>query len=184
PPIYGCWHAHVDRVNAPGADTAWVNQLNLDPRYRAGAGLGARVIRAHQDEYLRSAWAQIGDVLGVNRKIRRAQLAIKAASAVFSKSVASLPPERSIALLSPVLDKVRGGSVTLAATVRASVASRAAVSLSMVKQLRPRGRIARALFPVETRRGAIAKTVSGVAKGTLSPAGPRPAAGGVTVEGV
>ena len=102
PPIYGCWHARVDRVNAPGADAVWVNQLNLDPRYRAGAGLGRASSGLIKTNTCAARGLQIGDVLGVNRKIRRAQLAIKAASAVFSKSVASLPPERSIALLSPV----------------------------------------------------------------------------------
>ncbi len=184
PPVYGCWHAHVERVNTPGADATWVNQLNLDPRYRAAAGLGVRVIRAHQDEYLRSAWAQIGDVLTVNRKIRRAQLAIKAASAVFAKSLSPLPPERAMALLSPILGKIRGGSVTLAAAIRASVAPRAAFSLAMVKQLRPRGRIARSLFPQETRTTAIGSTITHLTQGTLSAAPPRPAPGGATVENV
>src|SRR5262249_6858329 len=47
PPIYGCWHAQVEEVHA-AAGTGWVNALNLDPRYRAAAGIGAHVIRDNQ----------------------------------------------------------------------------------------------------------------------------------------
>ena len=184
PPIYGCWQARVERVNTPGADATWVNELNLDPRYRAAAGLGARIIRAHQEEFVRSAWAQIGDVLSVNRKIRRAQLAIKAASALYAKSVSPLPPERAMALLSPTLPKIRGGTVTLAAAVRASVVPRATLSPAMAKQLRPRGRIARSLFPLPARGTALDGVVAGLTQGKISPAPPRPAPGGATVENV
>jgi hypothetical protein len=184
PPIYGCWPARVNRVNTPGADAVWVNELNLDPRHRAAAGLGSRVIRSHQDEYLRAAWSQIGDVLTVNRKIRRAQLAVKAASAAYAKSLTPLPAERALALLAPTLTKVRGATVTLAATVRASVAPRAAFSVALVRQLRPQGRIARALFPAETRPVALGSTVSGLSQGKLTAAPPPPPPGGATVEAV
>ena len=113
PPIYGCWHAQVERVSAAPRDAGWVNALNLDPRYRAAAGLGARVIRANQERYMRVAWEQIGDVLAVNQKIRRAQLATKAASAAYVKSFKPLPPERALALAAPVFAKVLGSPTTL-----------------------------------------------------------------------
>jgi hypothetical protein len=184
PPIYGCWHAHVEKVNTPASDAQWVNDLNLDPRYRATAGLGVRVIRAHQDEYLRSAWSQIGDVLTVNRKIRRAQLAVKAASAAYTKSLMPLAPERALSLLAPTLGKIRGGPITLASMVRASVTPRAALSPALAKLLRPRGRIGRALFPAEARASSVAVLVGGLSQGRLSAAPPRPAAGGATIESI
>src|SRR5262249_33048125 len=99
PPIYGGWHANVDRVD-PSQPDRWIEALNLDPRYRAAAGLGARVVRANQERYMRVAWQQIGDVLAVNQRIRRAQLATKAASALYAKSLAPLAPERAVALAS------------------------------------------------------------------------------------
>jgi hypothetical protein len=49
PPIYGSWHAGVDRVELPAQDAGWVPAVNLDPRYRAAAGLGARVVLKNQD---------------------------------------------------------------------------------------------------------------------------------------
>ena len=42
PPIYGRYHAAVTSVSATAS--GWVNELNLDPRVRAAAGLGAEIV--------------------------------------------------------------------------------------------------------------------------------------------
>ena len=154
PPIYGCWHAQTERVSAAGVAGRWVDQLNLDPRYRAVAGLGARVVRANQERYMRTAWEQIGDVLSVNRQIRRAQLATKAASALYVKSLASLPAERALAIAGPVFEQ--GARERDDARVRGqgepSAARRGAPALR--KQMRPRGRLARHALTSEERAPA------------------------------
>ena len=162
PPIYGCWHAQVDQVSAAPTEAGWVNSLNLDPRYRAAAGLGARVIRDNQERYMRIAWEQIGDVLALNHAIRRAQLATKAAAAAYAKSLAPLPPERAMTLAAPVFAKVLGSATTLAAQMKASRVPRATVSAALRKQLRPRGRLARRLFAADLRADAAARTFAGV----------------------
>jgi hypothetical protein len=182
PSIYGTWYAQVDRVNA--ATGGWLNDLNLDPRNRAAAGLGARVIREHQEEYMRIAWLGIGDVITVNNQIRRAQLATKASSATYTRTVAALPAERATALVSPVFNKVLGSPVTLGALVSASRVPRAALSPALRKQLRPRGVAARQLLPAAERIGGIAHVIAGVSDGTLSAAPPRAPAGGPTIESV
>src|SRR5262249_22119594 len=58
PPFYGSFA--VDREAVPRS--GWLTDLNLEPRLRAAAGLGARVVRAHQHEYLAAAWDQAGDI--------------------------------------------------------------------------------------------------------------------------
>ncbi|MFI8461367.1 hypothetical protein [Kitasatospora sp. NPDC085464] len=83
PPLYGRWHALTSRllIDDAGhplpspANRAWVHRLNLDPRYRVAANFGTRVVQARQDEFMDAAWAQIGDVLQANARIREAQLA-------------------------------------------------------------------------------------------------------------
>ena len=182
PPIYGCWPAQVQRVNSAPDSSGWVNSLNLDPRYRAAAGLGARVIRKNQEKYMRSAWDQIGDVLTVNHKIRRAQLAIKAAFSVFTKSVLTLPPERVVALASPVFAKVVGAPKTLASLVKSSLLPSAAVSTAFRKQLRPRGQLAKRMLTADVRTTALSKMVTGLSAGTHTAAPPRLPAGGATVD--
>ena len=43
----------------PRPDTRWVAELNLDPRSRAAAGLGAEIVRQRDEEYMERAWAQV-----------------------------------------------------------------------------------------------------------------------------
>jgi hypothetical protein len=182
PPIYGCWHARVERVTAPAS--GWVNELNLDPRHRAAAGLGARVIRKHQEEYMRLAWAGIGEVITINHRIRRAQLSVKASATAYARTVAALPAARATALIAPVFGKVLGSPLTLRALVSASRVPRAAFSPALRKQLRPRGLAARQLLPESERIGGIARVISGLSDGTFSAAPPRGPAGGATLEAV
>ena len=97
PPLYGRWHVLVtDRVD-PGGMRNWVNELNLDPRFRAAAGLGARVIRADQEEYMKLAWEQVGEMLAANRQATSSRFAAGAAQKAFEKHLAPLPTERALA---------------------------------------------------------------------------------------
>jgi hypothetical protein len=184
PPIYGSWHAGVERVDLSAADPGWVPELNLDPRYRAAAGLGARVVRKNQDAYMRSAWGQIGDVLTVNAKIRRAQLATKASSAMYSKSVVKLNVEYATALSSPVFAKVMGSPTTLRALTLASRLPRATLSPAFRKLLRPRGRVALTMLPEGSRQSAISTMVQGINDGSLTASPPQPIPDGGTLESV
>ena len=181
PPIYGCWHAAVERVVTPPA--GWVNELNLDPRFRAAAGLGARVIRANQEQYMRLAWEQIGDVLTVNHKIRRIQFATKAVSAVYVRTAQALPAERATILTAPVFGKVLGSPTTLRALVNGSRVPQAALSPAIRKQMRSRGPLARRLLPEAERIAGAATMLAALSAGTASAAPPRPPASGATVEG-
>ncbi len=91
PPLYGHWHALIDRLDPALAPTSWFHRLNTDPRYRAAAGLGARVVRKNQEAYMREAWRQIGDVLRANETINRTQLGMLASEASYAKSIVALP---------------------------------------------------------------------------------------------
>jgi hypothetical protein len=131
---------------------------------------------------VRIAWEQIGDVIKANQKIRLAQLATKAASATYAKSLVPLPQDRAVALASPVFTKVLGSPTTLAAMVRSSSLPRAAVSIALRKRLRPRGAVARRFVPAGDRVNGMARMLDGIGRGRISAAPPRPAAGGATLE--
>ena len=85
PPLYGRWHAHVDRLDC--GEPGWVNELNRDPRLRVPAGFGARSIQTGAEGYMARAWAQLGDLPVANQRIRQAQLGLAAA-----KSLHQPPP--------------------------------------------------------------------------------------------
>lgn len=76
PPIYGKWHALKTSLTQPSeSDNDWLHELNLDPRYRAMAGLGAEVVRTNQEEYMKKAWEDIDRVMAANRVLSSLQVA-------------------------------------------------------------------------------------------------------------
>lgn len=72
PPLYGQHHAGRDSASATGS--TWFDTVNLDPAYRAAAGLGAAVVAAHQEDFMERAWAQIDAVRQANARLRQFQL--------------------------------------------------------------------------------------------------------------
>ncbi len=81
-PLYGRWHALTQRLLKERDNTTdisssdnWVHELNLDPRWRVPAGFGTKVVQENQENYMKAAWDQIGEVLEANKKIREGQLA-------------------------------------------------------------------------------------------------------------
>jgi hypothetical protein len=154
PPIYGRWHAMIERVlkDRDGSDIHhdynWVNELNLDPRYRVSAHFGTRVVQENQEEYMNAAWEQIGDVLKANEKIRLAQFAMAAADIWYAKHVqpmAKSNPQKFMMLSAPVQRRVVMDGLTVHQVVRESVLPTAVVSAPMRRIIRPRGRLVRRL---------------------------------------
>ncbi len=94
PPVYGRWHrgqlkdedadGHKNIVDA-NAQHEWLDALNLDPRHRLAAGLGAEVIRTHQEPLMASAWEQLGEMEKINGILRNAQLGRDASASLHNK---------------------------------------------------------------------------------------------------
>lgn len=172
-PLYGRWHALVQRMSVDPAQRNWVNELNVDPRYRAVAGFGTRVVQAGQEEYMRLAWQQIGEILAANRRIHFAQMAIKSSQAAFVKNLKPLPVASALAITKPVHAKVMASPTTVAHLVKGSRLPAAALSGAFRKQLRPRGPIARRAFSDGTETRPHAAAVGRLNEGAVSAAPPR-----------
>ena len=72
PPIYGSWHAGVERVEMPAARSGLGAGAQSRPALSRRGGPGRRASCAStRTQYMRSAWEQIGDVLAINATIRR-----------------------------------------------------------------------------------------------------------------
>lgn len=174
PPIYGRWHALIERVlndrngNPIHHNYNWINELNLDPRYRVPAHFGTRVVQENQEEYMDAAWKQVGDVLKAIRQIRFAQVA-QAASGIwyqkYLKEMATVNPEKAFMITAPVQSRILMDSSTIFHTVRESVVPNALVSAPMRRITRPRGRFIKDLkrktpsldFRPETLLGKLSK---------------------------
>jgi hypothetical protein len=181
PPLMGGWHALLNKVDPAGMDR-WINELNLDPRARAAGGLGGRVIEKNQERYMKLAWEQVGEVLAANRRAAFLRFAQAAAQKNFVRSVASLPPDRGLALASPMFTRVLGSPKTIRGLVTDSRMPDASMSSAFRKLARPRGLAMKRALPVEMRRGAPGRLAAAMNDGKASAAPPAPPVNGPTVD--
>jgi len=133
PPLYGGEQAGAAQVAVDQA--GWLADLNLEPRWRAVAALGALAVRDNQGDLVAQAWNQAGAVDTAERVVRSAQVA----DAVSRQLTASH--------IEPLLDAAQPASLAIAATVAAPL-SRASVrdprlSTTYRRITRPRGPFAR-----------------------------------------
>ena len=176
PPLYGRWGSQTPRLLAradgglvPNSGN-WVHQLNLDPIYRVPAGLGTRVVQQQQEDLMAAAWAQVGDVLAANQKIRRLQFARQVSISWHDrqmKPLAARDPEKLIALTSPVHSRLLSGSgsapVTLSARVAVSAMPTVLAGAPMRRLTRPGSRLMRSLpFDPAVRPGNLMARVNGL----------------------
>ena len=146
PPVYGQLAAGaVGSAGAIGTGTAppWLEDLNVDPRLRVAAGLGAEIVRRDQDHYAESAWKQVGDVLAANRLRRRAELSLGASLRLYTRWVATLDAGTLLSTAAPVLSKIAvSPDRTVRGALAASSVTAAAVSVELRRQTRTRGAFA------------------------------------------
>lgn len=118
PPLYGEWHSR--QHTAAAALPTWQHELNLDPRARASAGLGAEIERQNQESFMHWSWEQVGRILEANRLMSQARLSQEALQRVHAKHLATQPADRLLQLAAPLMQRTRQGTLTLQATVAAS----------------------------------------------------------------
>jgi hypothetical protein len=154
-PLYGRWHALTQRLLKTRDDEAdvnpndnWVHDLNLDPRWRVAAGFGTKVVQENQEDYMKAAWEQVGEVLESNKRIREAQFA-KEASWVWHQT--HLRPIKEnhtfkwLTLAASMQLRVLNQGVTVFHQVNQSKIPRVVFSAPMRKLLSPRGRLVKRL---------------------------------------
>jgi hypothetical protein len=107
PPIYGAWHARKHVVNNLGG--RWLNDLNRDPRPRAAAGMGTRVVQEHQEVFMDACWGQVGEVLRTERALALAAMA-KEVGRVLHSRLKKLPDDRLLAVAGPATSRIRLGA--------------------------------------------------------------------------
>lgn len=184
PPIYGRWHAMVERVyqdkdgNRIDHNYNWLNELNLDPRFRVPAHFGTRVVQENQEDYMEAAWEQIGEVLNANKQIRNSQFGMAASLALYEKhfvQAAKTSPTQLLLLTAPLQKRVMFNNVTVFQNYRESVVPDTVLSAPMRRIIRPRGRIAfhlkKQLPAGETLR--LEEVVSKINTGEIVPVPPK-----------
>jgi hypothetical protein len=115
PPVYGGWHARQHTV--PADQPHWLLELNLDPRCRAAAGIGAEIVRQNQEQFVQWCWEQVEQVLETNRQLSAARLSMEALTRVHARHFAPLPEDRLLQLTAPLHSRARDTDVTVAASI-------------------------------------------------------------------
>jgi hypothetical protein len=142
PPLYGGWYANQHTV--PDKTPVWLRELNLDPRARAAAALGAEIERRNQDLFMQWAWAQVGEVLKANRLLSQARLSMEALDRVYARHVATLPPDRALQFSAPLHPRATMDGATVAAAIGQSSLPDAAGDPALRRLTSPRNRYMRA----------------------------------------
>ena len=170
PPLYGRWHAARSTVDPAG--TGWPNELNTDPRLRAMAGFGTRVVLDQRAQLMTSAWQQVEGIEQANQLLRQAQLAREASARVHEKHLESAGAAATLQLTQPVHKRVLASPRTIHSAIAASRLPAGALSPAF-------RRIARPLGPLRRRQGAdpaqAARLIERLNSGDLEvapPAGP------------
>jgi hypothetical protein len=141
PPMYGRWHAGVMALDPAGS--GWLNELNLDPRTRAMAGLGTQVVRHQRGQLLTAAWRQLGAILEANQKLKAAQAARAAMRKVYEKHLQVADTDALLGLTTPVHQRLWASPQTIAATIARSRLPARALSPAFRRITRPLGPLRR-----------------------------------------
>lgn len=139
PPVVGGRHARA--LPPTPRSPAWVRTLNLDPVRRVAAGLGAEVVRRHQEEMMAAIWEQAGEIERANQLLRLGQTARAAAMALFLRRLA------------PDLDRARDGGDLTALLWLAPMLGH----LPLAGGLTARAEVSRSCLPTLATSGAFRK---------------------------
>ncbi len=138
PPIYGRWHGLVDRLRTGFPSNApWVNDLNLDPRNRATAGLGTTVVQKNQEDYMRRAWKQVEEIKEANKRIQRAALSRMISHAIYRKHIRYANTDMAVRLTSPMHRFVTDSGRTVQHLISRSLIPNASKGGAFKKVTRP-----------------------------------------------
>lgn len=173
-PLYGAEQAAAERLPPTGEEPDWLRTLNLDPRLRAAAAVGTRVVQRRQEQLMAAAWEQVGAIREANALLRRAQLARELGGTLLRRHLLPLSPDELLAVTQPAHAGVRIADDTLHDELRASRIPVGAVSGAMRRLATPQGllsRRARAAEPTRPRALLAAVDRVAIAPAPVAPAG-------------
>jgi hypothetical protein len=88
PPVYGEWYAsrqnETEKVD-PQNRNHWLEELNLDFRHRAAAGLGVHFVKENQESLMKAAWGQMSKVKKVNQELNLGRFGREVSNQMFKR---------------------------------------------------------------------------------------------------
>ncbi|MEO8333646.1 MAG: hypothetical protein ABI664_01650 [bacterium] len=141
PPLYGMWHAHLDKATVGG--TNWFDQLNLDPRLRTVAAYGTRVVQEHQEALMASAWEQAAEMEQANQRMRQMQLSLAVNESIHARHIDTLSDEATLRIAAPAFPRLRVAADNMVTLMTNATLPLSAVGAAMRRIGRQRGPLTR-----------------------------------------
>lgn len=151
PPTYGRWHA--GKAVADPTGTTWLDQLNLDPRWRVAAAFGTRVIQDHQEALMASAWEQAAELPTANQRMRQLQLSMAVGEVLHQRHFSVLSEEMVLRVTAPAFGRLHMPQTNTPSIGPSLLASQAGTLLPAAANRSAMRRIGRQRGPL-TRRVA------------------------------
>jgi hypothetical protein len=176
-PVYGQVHAGVDTLPGEGAPPVWLRELNLDPRLRASAAIGVRVVQERQEQLMARAWEQAGAVREANALLRRSQLARELGGVLMERHLQRLSAPELLGITRPVHARVEISTQTVDGELQASRVPQTAVWGAMRRMISAQGPLARRAQPAVAQRAplnllpALDRLAVSVSAAPVAPAG-------------
>jgi hypothetical protein len=93
PPLYGQHYINLTNL----MPNTWLQESNLNPRDRAITALGASIVKKNQDTFMTQAWAKIGEIQEINKRIYQAQLGKVVNSQIYERHIVRNPESEILA---------------------------------------------------------------------------------------
>ena len=180
-PLYGRWHALTQRLlkqrdnsTDVSPNNNWVHELNLDPRWRVAAGIGTKIVQENQEDYMKAAWEQVGEIIEANKRIKHAQLAKIVSNMWYQRQLNLIKDKKMdkwLSLTAPVHRRVISEGLTVHYQKMESRLTLASTSIKMRQLTRPRGKfINRIAFTEKENRDNLIERIN---EGKVSAAPPK-----------
>jgi len=108
PPVYGEWYASRQNETVkvdPHNRNHWLEELNLDFRHRAAAGLGVQFVKENQESLMKAAWEQLSNVKKVNQELNLGRFGREVSSQMY-KRLNKMQPNNVLKMALPVQNKI------------------------------------------------------------------------------
>ncbi len=108
PPVYGEWYASLEGKpigkNSQNSNL-WLEELNLDFRHRAAAGLGVHFVKENQEKLMKAAWEQLSKIQKVNQELNLGRFGREVSNKMFRR-LEKMKPNNVFKMALPVKNKI------------------------------------------------------------------------------
>jgi len=108
-PVYGRYFQKTNTIELPRSngkwegEQKWINETNLDRRYRIPAAFGTNIVQENQEEYMQECWEQAGEIREANENLRMSRTSNHVSANIKERHIDPLNDERFTLITHPFI---------------------------------------------------------------------------------